>query len=108
MGTPRFSTDRPAAAARRGRPRCLRRGMRPPDRSPRPACSTARARPGRRPGALRRTLDGVRRAVLLRRRSLAVLLAAVAVLTGVRAATAPPEPTTTVLVAAATCPAALR
>jgi Flp pilus assembly protein CpaB len=51
-----------------------------------------------------------RRAILARRRMLAALLAALAVLTGVRAATAPPEPTARVLVARTDLPggAALR
>lgn len=75
--------------------------LRPPARPPaRPPVRGA----GRHRGGLRRALDGVRRAVLLRRRPLAAVLAVVAVLTGVRAATAPPEPTVGVLVAARDLP----
>ncbi|QIK65274.1 pilus assembly protein CpaB [Nocardioides sp. HDW12B] len=56
------------------------------------------------PGGLGRTLRGVRRAVLLRRRPLAVVLVVVAVLAGIRAASAPPLPTTSVLVASRDLP----
>ena len=78
--------------------------MRPSDRSARPASPLSARSSGRRPGGLPRALDGVRRTVLLRRRPLAVLLAVVAVLTGLRAATAPPEPTTGVMVASRDLP----
>jgi Flp pilus assembly protein CpaB len=55
--------------------------------------------------ALRRRLRSVRRAVLVRRRPLAALFAAVAVLAGLRAAAAPPPETVSVLVAAQDLPA---
>jgi len=56
------------------------------------------------PSPLRRGLRRLRRGVLTWRRPLSALLAAVAVLTGIRAATAPPEPQATVVVAARDLP----
>jgi Flp pilus assembly protein CpaB len=53
---------------------------------------------------LRHGLAGVRRALLTWRRPLAALLAAGAVLAGIRAASTPPEPTGDVVVAAADLP----
>ena len=55
--------------------------------------------------ALSRTYRRLRRTVLARRRSLAALCAALAVLTAVQANARPPAPTTTVLVAARDIPA---
>lgn len=78
--------------------------MRLSDRSPHPGPRSSARGGGRRTGRLRRALDGVRRTVLLRRRPLAVVLAVVAVLTGLRAATTPPEPTTGVVVASRDLP----
>lgn len=78
--------------------------MRQSDRSAHPASPLSARSAGRRPGGLPRALDGVRRTVLLRRRPLAVVLAVVAVLTGLRATTAPPEPTTGVMVASRDLP----
>jgi Flp pilus assembly protein CpaB len=61
---------------------------------------TAASRTGSRAqGGLGRRIRRLRRAVLVRRRLLATLLAATAVLAGVRAAEAPPEPTVPVVVA---------
>ncbi len=78
--------------------------MRPSDRSRRYADRPPVRGEGRRPGGLRRALDGVRRTVVLHRRPLAVVLAVVSVLTGVRAASAPPVPTVDVVVAARDLP----
>src|SRR4029079_15406780 len=55
--------------------------------------------------AVSRTYRRIRRTVLSRRRSLAALCAALAVLTAVQADARPPAPTTTVLVAAHDIPA---
>ena len=78
--------------------------MRPSDPSRRSPDRPPVRGQGRRPSGLRRALDGVRRTAVLRRRPLAVVLAVVSVLAGVRAATAPPEPTVGVVVAARDLP----
>ncbi len=83
--------------------------VRPAPRAPSRGTAADRSGPGRArgrrgPGGLGRILRGVRRTVLLRRRPLAVLLVVVAVLAGVRAASAPPLTTASVLVAARDLP----
>jgi Flp pilus assembly protein CpaB len=69
-----------------------------------PSPLTADSLRGTPPSPLRRRWAGLRRVVLTWRRPLAAVLAAVAVLAGVQAATAPPAPSREVVVAARDLP----